>query len=141
MDLFEPIRRGYHAIGLGADADVLGMLDQDGPDPARWEIHVLDVRRGRSRPAGAVAVLDLFGDLPEQFELVGAQVRSWAPNERHARLVVGGVYRLRLRGTQEAFDLPFTHVWSFAEGRVKDVLSLTEGLELRRLLAAGAVAG
>jgi hypothetical protein len=135
MDIFEPIRRGYHAMGFGADADVLGMLDQSGPEPVCWEIHSLDARV-RSRPAGEVAALDLFGRFPAQYELVRVQVRSWSPSERHARLAVGGVYRLRLRGTAEAFDLPFSHVWSFVDGRVKEVRSLTEGFELRRLPAA-----
>ena len=135
MDIFEPIRRGYHAIGFGADADVLAMLEQDGPEPVCWEVHALDMRV-RSRPAGEVAALALFGRLPEQYELVGVQVRSWRPNERHARLAVGGRYRVRLRGTHEAFDLPFSHIWSFVNGRVKDVRSLTEGFELRRLPAA-----
>ena len=51
------------------------------------------------------------------------QVRSWSPSERHARLIVSGSYRVRVRGTAEAFDLPFSHVWSFANGRVKDVHS------------------
>jgi hypothetical protein len=134
MDIFEPIRRGYHALGFGADADVLAMLDQSGPDPACWEVHSLDIRR-RSRPAGEVAALDLFGRLPAQFELVGVQVRSWSPDERYARLAVGGSYRLRIRGSGEAFDLPFTHVWSFVNGRVKDVLNLSERFELRRLSA------
>ncbi len=133
MDIFEPIRRGYHALGFGADVAVLDMLDQGGPEPACWEIHSLDARRVRSRPAGEVAALSLFGGLPAQFELASVQVRSWSPNERHARLVVGGSYRVRVRGTSEAFDLPFSHVWSFANGRVKDVRNLTEGFELRRL--------
>jgi hypothetical protein len=133
MDLFEPIRRGYRAIGLGADADVLGMLDQTGPEPAQWEIHSLDARRVRSRPAGEVAALDLFGGFPAQFELVGVRLRSWTPNERRARLAVTGSFRVRLRGTSEAYDLPFSHVWSFADGRVKDVLNAIEGFELRRL--------
>ena len=79
--------------------------------------------------------MDLFGGLPAQFELVGAQVRSWSPNERHARLVVGGSYRVRVRGTSETLELPFSHVWSFAEGKVKEVFNLTEGFELRRLPA------
>jgi hypothetical protein len=136
MDVFEPIRRGYHALGFGADADVLAMLDQGGPQPARWEIHSLDPRGVRSRPTGEVAALDLFGAFPAQYDLAGVRVRSWSPNERRARLVVGGTYRLRVRGTSEAFDLPFTHIWSFADGRVKDVLNLTEGFELRRLPAA-----
>jgi len=140
MDIFEPIRRGYHALGFGADADVLDMLDQSGPEPACWEIHSLDARRARSRPAGEVAALDLFGRLPQQFELVNLQVRSWSPNERHARLVVGGTYRVRVRGTSEVFDLPSSHVWSFANGRVKDVRSLTEGFELRRRPAAASCA-
>ena len=139
MDILETIRRGYHALGFGADADVLGMLDQSGPEPACWEIHSLDARM-RSRPAGEVAALDLFGRLPAQYELVHVQVKTWSPSERHARLVVGGTYRVRLRGTTEAFDLPFGHVWSFADGRVKDVLNLTEGFELRRLSAAASCA-
>jgi len=139
MDIFEPIRRGYHALGLGADEDARAMLDQSGPEPACWEIHSLDVRV-RSRPAGEVAALDLFGRLPAQYELVHVQVRSWSPNERHARLIVGGSYRVRVRGTPEAFDLPFSHVWSFANGRVKDVRSVTEGFELRRLPAAASCA-
>jgi ketosteroid isomerase-like protein len=140
MDIFEPIRRGYHALGFGADADVLDVLDQRGPEPACWEIHSLDPRRVRSRPAGAVAALDLFGGLPAQFELASVRVTSWSPNERHARLVVGGSHRVRVRGTSEAFDLPFSHIWSFADGRVKDVRNLTEGFELRRLPAGASCA-
>jgi ketosteroid isomerase-like protein len=139
MDILEPIRRGYHALGFGADADVRAMLDQGGPEPACWEIHSLDARM-RSRPAGEVAALDLFGRLPAQYELVHVQVKTWSPSDRHARLVVGGTYRVRVRGTTEAFDLPFGHVWSFADGRVKGVLNLTEGFELRRISAAASCA-
>ena len=111
------------------------MLDQDGPEPACWQIQSLDVRRVRSRPAGEVAALDLFGGLPAQFELAGVKVTAWSPDARHARLVVGGSYRVRIRGTAEVYDLPFSHVWSFANGRVKEVRNLGEGFELRRLPA------
>ena len=31
MAFFEPIRRGHHALGLGADLDMLDMLEQLGP--------------------------------------------------------------------------------------------------------------
>ena len=140
MDIFEPIRRGYRAVGFGADEDVLAMLDQAGPEPACWEIHSLDIRRAHSRPAGEIAALDLFGGHPPQYELVGAQVKSWTPNERHARLVVGGSYRVRVRGTTESIELPFSHVWSFKDGRVKDVLNVGERFELRRVPAARCVA-
>ena len=134
MDRFEPIRRGYHAIGLGADENVRAMLDQSGPGSACWEVHRFSLRR-RSRPAGEVAALALFGPLPAQFELVNVQVSSWEPDARHSRLVVGGHFRLRVRGTSEAVELPFSHVWSFADDRVQCVLNVLDGFELRRLPA------
>ena len=139
MDLFEPIRRGYHALGLGADEDVRAMLDQSGPEPACWEVHGFSLRH-RSRPAGEVAALALFGRLPPQFELVRVQVTTWLPDVRHARLVVGGHFRVRLRGTWEALELPFSHVWSFASGRVQSMHNVLEGFELRRLPAAASCA-
>jgi ketosteroid isomerase-like protein len=132
MDLLEPIRRGYHAIGLGADEDVRGMLDQDGPEPACWEVRTLGFRR-RSRPAGEVAALALFGRMPAQFELIRVRISTWLPDERRARLVVGGSFRVRARGTWEALELPFSHVWSFADGRVREVRNVIEGYDLRRL--------
>ena len=61
---------------------------------------------------------------------------TWLPDERHARLVVGGHFRVRVRGTWEAVELPFGHVWSFAGGRVESVHSVLEGFELRRLPTA-----
>ena len=139
MDDLEPIRRGYHALGLGADNDVRAMLDQSGPQPACWEVRRFSLRR-RSRPAGEVAALALFGQLPEQFELAQVRVTSWEPDSRHARLVVGGHFRLRLRGTAEAVELPFGHVWSFAGGRVQSVHSVLDGFELRRLPASASCA-
>jgi hypothetical protein len=90
MDLLEPIRRGYHALGLGADEDVLAMLDQNGPEPACWEVHRFSLRH-RSRPAGEVAALALFGRMPTQFELAHVQVSTWLPDQRRARLVVAGI--------------------------------------------------
>jgi ketosteroid isomerase-like protein len=135
MDHLEPIRRRYRAFGLGADEDVRAMLDQSGPEPACWEVHRFSLRR-RSRPVGEVAALALFGHLPSQFELVHVLVSTWLPDERHARLVVGGHFRVRVRGTWEAVELPFSHVWSFAGGRVESVHNVLEGFELRRLPAA-----
>jgi hypothetical protein len=43
---------------------------------------------------------------------------------------------VRVRGTWEAVELPFSHVWSFAGGRVQSVHNVLEGFELRRLPAA-----
>lgn len=131
MDVFEPIRRGYHAIGLGADQDVLAMLDQDGPRPARWEIHRFAPRRRRL--AGEIAALTLFGPVPQPYELVRVQVTSWEPDARTGHLVVNGSFRLRRRGTWDTEELPFSHVWSFAGGRVQSVTNVLQGFELRRL--------
>jgi hypothetical protein len=139
MDLFEPIRRGYQALGLGADADVLAMFDQSGPEPACWEVHRFSLRR-RSRPAGGVAALALFGPPPAQFELLQVRVTSWEPGARHSRLVVGGHFGLRVRGTWEVVELPFDHVWSLADGRVVSVHSVLDGFELRRLPATASCA-
>jgi hypothetical protein len=135
MDLFEPIRRGYHALGLGADEDVRAMLDQSGPKPARWEIHRFGLWR-RTRPAGEVAALALFGPLPPQFELTGVEVSAWEPDKRGTHLVVDGSFRVRRRGSWDTLELPFSHVWSFANGRVQSVYSVLGGFELRRLPAA-----
>jgi ketosteroid isomerase-like protein len=138
MDLFEPVRRGYHAIGLGADEDVRGMLDQSGPEPACWEVRTLGFWR-HSHPAGEVAALALFGRLPARFELVRVRIGTWLPDER-ARLVVGGSFRVRARDTREDLDLPFSHIWSFADGRVREVRNVIEGFDLRRLASTASCA-
>ena len=39
------------------------------------------------------------------------------------------------RGTWEMVELPFGHVLSFADGRVKSVHNVLDGFELRRLPA------
>jgi hypothetical protein len=131
MDLFEPIRRGYHALGLGADEDVRAMLDQSGPEPACWEVHRFGPLQ-RSRPAGDAAALALFGALPPDFELVGVRLTTWKTDKRRRRLVVGGGFRVRRRRSWDTTELPFTHVWSFANGRVKSVYNVLEVFELRR---------
>ena len=131
MDVFEPIRRGYHAIGLGADEDVRAMLDQDGPTPAHWEIRRFALRR--RRPAGEVAALTLFGPVPQPYELARVHVTSWEVDARTGRLVVNGSFRLRRRGSWDAEELPFSHVWSFAGDRVQSVTNVLQGFEVRRL--------
>jgi ketosteroid isomerase-like protein len=135
MDDLEPIRRGYHALGLGADRDVLAMLDQDGPGPACWEIHRFGLW-GRRRPAGEVAALALFGPTPPGYELAGVQIATWDPDDRTGRLVVDGRFRLRRHGSWDSIELPFSHVWSFKDGRVDSVFNVIQTFEVRRLADA-----
>jgi len=135
MEVFELIRRGYRALGLGAAADVLAMFDQLGGDPEAWVVRDLSAFGGE-HPAGEVAALSLFGGLPSHFELAGVTLRGWALNRRGTRLMVSGHYRVRVRGTWEGMELPFSHVWSFVDGRVTSVLNVLDGVELRRVRRA-----
>ena len=131
MDVLELIRRGYRALGLGAADDVLAMFDQLRGEPESWVVRDFGMFGGEE-PADEVAAFSLFGGLPPHFELAGVTVRGWSFNRRHDRLMVSGRYRVRVRGTWEGMDLPFSHVWSFADGRVTSVLNVLDGVELRR---------
>jgi len=131
MDVLELIRRGYRALGLGADDAVLAMFDQLGGEPERWVVRDMGVFGGE-QPADEVAAFSLFGGLPPHFELAGVTVRGWSLNRRQTRLMVSGHYRVRVRGTWEGMELPFSHVWSFVNGRVTSVLNVLDGTELRR---------
>jgi hypothetical protein len=135
MDVLELIRRGYAALGLGADADVLAMFDQLGEAPSHWMVYrASDVPH--KFPARDVAAMELFGGLPAHFELTGVRPESWRVDRKGRHLTVSGHYRVRPRGTWETLSLPFVHVWWIGSGRVERVLSVIDGVELRRLRAA-----
>ena len=131
MDVQELIKREYRALGLGADGDVLAMFDQLGGEPADWVVYELGAF-GRRHPAGDVVAMELFGGLPSHFELIGVEPRTWSMNRRRTRLTVIGRFRVRPRGSWEVLVLPFTHIWHFPGGRVDRVVSLLDGVELRR---------
>jgi hypothetical protein len=132
VDVYEPIRRGYHALGLGADADVRAMFEQDEPEPACWELHRWGLW-GRHQLAPEVAALAIFGPIPPGYEIAGARIDTWDPDERTGRLVVDGIVRIRPNGSWDAAELPFSHVWSFKAGHVDSVLNVLDGFEVRRL--------
>ena len=132
MDVQELIKRGYRALGLGADDDVLAMFDQLDAEPADWVVYELGAF-GRRHPASDVVAMELFGGLPSHFEVIGVDPRTWSMNRRRTRLTVSGQYRVRPRGSWEVLVLPFTHIWRFTGGRVDKVLSLLDGVEIRRL--------
>jgi len=135
MDAEELIKRGYRALGLGADDDVLAMFDQLGGEPAQWAVYALGAF-GSSHPAGDVVAMELFVGLPSHFEVIGVELRTWSMNRRRTKLTVLGRYRARIRGSWEVLALPFTHIWSVSSGRVEKVVSLLDGVELRRLTPA-----
>jgi hypothetical protein len=130
MDVLERIRRGYRAIGPGASRDVLAMFHQEQLDPPRW---VID-ESGHLHATRDVVAEDLFaGGLPSQWEIVGVELRVWDFYQGKNRLVVGGRFRARLRGTWEVMPLPFIHVWSFADDQVRAVFDYFGGVEVRRI--------
>lgn len=137
MDAQELIKRGYRALGLGADDDVLAMFDQLGSEPADWAVYEAGAF-GRRRPASDVVAMELFGGLPSHFEVIGVELRTWSMNRRGTKLTVIGRYRARIRGTWEVLALPFTHIWHVPGGRVDRVVSLLDGVEIRRRAPAEA---
>jgi hypothetical protein len=129
MDVLERIRRGYRAIGPGAPRDVLAMFHQEQLDPPKW---VID-ESGHLHDTRDVVAEDLFaGGLPSQWEVVGVDLRYWDFYQQKCRLVVGGRFRARLRGTWEVMPLPFIHVWSLGDDQVQAVFDYFGGVELRR---------
>jgi hypothetical protein len=129
MDVVERIRRGYRAMGPGAPRDLLAMFHQEQLDPPEW---VID-ESGHLHDTRDVVAEDLFaGGLPSQWEVIGVDLRYWDLYQKKCRLVVGGRFRARLRGTWEVIPLPFVHVWSFGDGQVQAVFDYFGGVELRR---------
>jgi ketosteroid isomerase-like protein len=134
--LVERIRRGYRALGPGAHRDVAAMLGDEG-DAGGWVVRDV-VERGREWRTREVAAMDLFAGLPAHWELIGVDVERWLETE--SRLLVQGHYRSRPRASGSRWHVersPFAHVWRFRDGRVDSVYSYLEGVELRRLPAAG----
>ena len=111
------------------------MFDQLGREPARWVVRSMTVF-SRDYPANEVVALDLFGGMPAHFELVGVEPVAWKLNRRHTRLMVSGRFRVRPRGTWESLMLPFAHIWYLAGDHVDKVVSLLDGVEVRRLAQA-----
>jgi hypothetical protein len=136
MDVQEVIVRGYRALGLGAATDVLAMFDQLGTEPADWVVYEVGAL-GR-RAASEVVATELFRGLPSHFEVIGVETQIVSRNRRRTRLTVSGRFRVRPRGSWEVLALPFTHIWHIDDGRVVKVVSLMDGVELRRLAPARA---
>ena len=134
MDVLERIRRGYRAVGPGAPPDVLAMFHQDEDDAPAWVVRD-SVSSGREYPTREVVAMDLFGGLPEHWEVAGAELRLWDFYERYSRLVVAGRFRARPKGTWDVMPLPFIHIWTVSGDQVQSVVDYLAGIEVRRRLA------
>jgi hypothetical protein len=131
MDVFERIRRGYRAVGPGAPRDVLAMFHQEQDDPPEWVVRDM-ADTGRVYESRDVVAMDLFGGLPANWEVTGAELRVWDFSPRHSRLVVSGRFRTRPKGTWEVLPLPFIHIWTVSGEQVEGVFDYLAGIEVRR---------
>jgi hypothetical protein len=121
-------------MGPGEPRDVLAMLHQERDDPPEWVLRD-PAARHPGDASGDVTALSLFAGIAPPYELMGVELHTWEYHERRSRLVVGGRYRLRPRGTWEVVTLPFLHIWSFAGDEVETVYDYISGIELRRRCA------
>ena len=131
-DLYEPIRRGYHRRPRSRQGRA--RISTRTSPTARWEIR----RFGLWAPPAGSRVLAIFGPLPPGFEVAGVRIDTWDPDERTQRLVVNGItptYASKAAGTW--FELPFSHVWSFADGCVDNVYNVLQSFEVRRHAVRG----
>jgi hypothetical protein len=131
MDVLERIRRGYRALGPGAPRDVLAMFHQEQTDPPEWVVQDV-VDSGHVSSSREVVAMDLFGGLPPKWEVTGVDVSMWDFCAPRSRLVVGGHFRTRPRGSWETMALPFVHVWSVSGEQVDSVMDYFAGIEVRR---------
>jgi hypothetical protein len=136
MDVLERIRRGYEAIGPGAPRAVLAMFHQEEDGGPEWEVQSPQSRA--LHEANDVVALDLFGGLPAHWEIIGTDLRMWDFSERRSRLVVGGLFRSRPRGSWETLPLPFIHIWTVSGDQVMSALDYFDGVEVRRRGAGSA---
>lgn len=137
MDVQERIKRGYRAIGPGIPHDVLAMFHQELAAPPDWVVRDW-ADSGRLREPQEAVALDLFPAAIDGFELIGVEVLTWDFYERRDRLVIGGRYRTRMRGSWDVIALPFLHIWNLAGDEVESVTDYLGDLEVLRRGAAQA---
>jgi hypothetical protein len=130
LDRGSLLRRAYRSVGLGVGDAMLRLFGQAvGGGPTWTVVDLVSGQHGRPR---AVVAEDLFGSIPEHWEVT--RVETQAVRAESERVVVLGHICCRPRGTH-SFDLcrvPFAHVWTLRGAEAERVLSYLDGIELRR---------
>ncbi|HMK93257.1 MAG TPA: hypothetical protein VK576_09680 [Thermoleophilia bacterium] len=134
------LRRAYAAMGFGRRDDaLLELFGQDEPrvdgrleprrGPVLWQ--VVDLVGGGRYDSRTLAADDLFGAIPGHWQVTRVET---ADLRRHGDVVVvtGRIF-CRPPRSYDQMGLPFAHIWTFVHGRVAQVRSYLEGIELRRL--------
>jgi hypothetical protein len=124
------LRRAYRSVGLGVGDAMLRLFGQGAEGGPTWTVvDLVSGQRGRSR---TVVAEDLFGSIPEHWEVTRVETDSVRAGEAH--VVVTGHICCRPRGMR-SFDLcrvPFAHVWTMRGAVAVRVISYLDGIELRR---------
>jgi hypothetical protein len=124
------LREGYRAMGLGEARPVRRLFGRLRDDAARWIVVDL-ANSGRASPSRDDPVRDLFGSLPDHWELAGVDIAGMRVGGR--RVVVTGHFCCRPRRGWDTVRVPFAHVWTLRDGSPQRVYSFLDGAELRRV--------
>ena len=134
------LRRAYASMGFGRSDDALLELFGQGDrpsaagiearrGPALWQ--VVDLVGGGRYRSRTLAADDLFGAIPGHWQVT--RVETADLRRRGDVVVVTGRIFCRPPRSWDQMGLPFAHIWTFVHGRVAQVRSYLEGIELRRL--------
>jgi ketosteroid isomerase-like protein len=126
------IRRGYAAFATG---DIPGVLGLFGPDIA-WSTP--DSVRFGGRYTGPDAVGGFFSKLPENFAELAVEPQTYV--DRGDTVVTLGRHVGRTTAGN-AFELPWAHVWTLANGKVTSFTEHFDTAKMNAALGTDATAG
>ena len=116
----DALRKGYEAYGSG-DTDT---LQEVWADDIRWEGPNSEELPGGGVHEGRDAVMEMLGRIGEAWESFSVTPDEWF--EEGDTVVVLGHSEGRAKEGGTEVKVPFVHVWRMAEGKVKEVQTLTD---------------
>ena len=123
----ETIKRGFDAFNSG---DVQTVMET-WTDDVRWEGSNAEGLPGSGRHEGKDAVMRMLGEVTEQWESFNPTPDEFI--EQGDTVVVLGHTEGRTKSGTEV-KVPFVHVWRMQDGKGREVLALTDTLEVARAL-------
>jgi hypothetical protein len=128
-DNLDQLRSAYHALGPGFSTEARELFDHPTEaDHAAWRLRGSHVR-SRLLSATELVTDDLFA-VPATWEIT--RVVPDRMDERGNTVTVTGHMYCRPKGSWETVSLPFMHRWTMCRGRVLNLRSFLDGIELSR---------
>jgi uncharacterized protein len=123
----DTIKSGFDAFNRG---DIEG-VKETWTDDIRWDGTNAEGLPGAGRHEGKDAVVQMLGEITEQWEEFQATPDEFF--EQDDSVVVLGHSEGRTKNGKDV-RVPFVHVWRMQDGKGKEVLALTDTLEVARAL-------